>query len=80
LPLKGIQAENLLPLETGLVFPALPLTTLEADKIRNGQKIGCKVGGGCAEFSAGFSEGRLLAILQYETEKHTLKPIKVFLD
>lgn len=78
--LKAISEEKILPLEEGLVFSRLNLTIIEAAKIRNGQKISCRAGEGCEDFLAGFAEGKLLAILEFEKEKHTLKPVKVFLD
>ena len=76
--LKSICAEKLLSLETGILFPRLNLTRVEAEKIRVGQKIACRAGEDCDQFLAGFFEDKLLAILEHEKIKRTLKPVKVF--
>ena len=78
IPMKSIRMERLLPLEAGVVFKHLNLTRLEAEKIRVGQKIACREGSSCNDFVAGFFEGYLLAILEHEKNKNTLKPAKVF--
>lgn len=75
IPLKNIHAENLLPLEAGVIFPQLNLTRIEAEKIRIGQKIFARAN----EKVAGFSNEKLLAILEIEPQKRLLKPEKVFI-
>lgn len=79
IPMKSIRPEKLLPLEAGVRFKHLNLTRLEAEKIRVGQKITCREGNGCDNFVAGFFEGHLLAVLEHEKTKNTLKPVKVFM-
>lgn len=77
LPLKSIRPEKLLPLEEGILFPQISLTRVEAEKISMGQKIPARTS---ETRVAGFFEGRLLAILEREEKKHSLKPAKVFVS
>lgn len=75
---SSIRPEKVLPLEMGVTFSRLNLTRIEADKIRLGQKIGCRAGEGCGKLVAGFCENIFLAVLEHEPAKRALKPIKVF--
>ncbi len=75
LPLKSIRSDKILSMESGITLPQINLTRVEASKISNGQKISARTNEARV---VGIFEGKLLAILVREQEKHSLRPEKVF--
>lgn len=77
IPLKSIRAEKLIPADKGVPFPQINLTRVEAEKIRNGQKISART----SELKvAAIFDDNLLAILVKEESQQFLKPEKVFIS
>ncbi|MFH1546214.1 MAG: tRNA pseudouridine(55) synthase TruB [Patescibacteria group bacterium] len=75
LPLKSIRPDKIIPIEEGILLPQINLTRTEAEKISHGQKIPARTNEAKV---VGIFEGKLLAVLAREEEKHSLRPEKVF--
>ncbi len=82
IPLKSICPAKVMPLIRGLTLPQFNLTAIETAKLRQGQKIvrPTRAGVECEERLAGLFDDQIIAILEPETSKHTLKPVKVFAE
>jgi tRNA pseudouridine55 synthase len=79
-PLRSIRPDKILPLAAGVTLARINLTAVEAKKLKTGQKIPCpgRAGTECEPRVAGFFDDKIIAILEFESAKKTLKPVKVF--